>query len=128
MTTFLYSILTAGAEKMLQNDPHGWILTLVCVSVVFIALFILWGLYSISGAINTGKIKLRRKHNPDAETAAAIALALHSFGSEDEAAAVALALHLYLGGSAHDIESGIITIESKDSAWNNKSLTFRKKP
>ena len=51
MTTFLYSILTAGGDRMAQVDPHGWTLTLISVSVVFIALVILYFLYSLSGSI-----------------------------------------------------------------------------
>ena len=36
---------------MAQVDPHGWTLTLISVSVVFIALIILYFLYSLSGSI-----------------------------------------------------------------------------
>ncbi len=109
-------------------DP--WALTIISVSVVFAALLILFVLYSISGAIFTGKFKRSPKHKAGAETAAAIALALERYCSEsgDEPAAIALALHLFLSGGVHDIEPGIITIRrSEDSGWRNKALTFRKK-
>ena len=45
MTTSLFSILTAGADRMMQTDPHGWTLTIISVSVVFIALVILYFIY-----------------------------------------------------------------------------------
>ena len=111
-------------------DP--WALTLISVSVVFSALIILFILYSFSGAIFTGKFKRApkpKKGNADAETAAAIAMALESYLSDDGApAAIALALHLYMSESVHDVEPGFITIKpSPASGWNNKSLTFRKK-
>lgn len=109
-------------------DP--WALTLIAVSVVFSALIILFILYSISGAIFTGKFKRTSGgRKPDAETAAAIALALEKYREAgDDAAAIAVALHLYLGAGVHDIEPGIISItRGEDSPWRNKALTFRKK-
>ena len=39
---------------MLQTDPHGWTLTLISVSVVFVALIILYFLYTLSGNIFSG--------------------------------------------------------------------------
>lgn len=122
----------AGSLRMQEIDPHGWTLSIVAVSVVFSALLILFLLYSLSGAIFTGKFKRKpraAKSAPDSETAAAIALALSRYGSEDdEAAAIAAALHLYLGGGVHDVEPGFITIRRDiPSSWSNKSLNLRKK-
>lgn len=121
------------AQVMKETDPHGWTLSIVAVSVVFAALFILFLIYNLSGNIFSGKYKRKprgRKSSPDAETAAAIALALDSYTSsnDDVAAAIALALHLHLGAGVHDIEPGFITIKGNpNSPWSNKSLTFRKK-
>ena len=112
-------------------DP--WALTLISVSVVFFALIILFLLYSLSGAIFTGKFKRKPKAakggRADAETAAAIAMALDDYLSGDDVpAAIALALHMYMGESVHDVEPGFITIRrNPGSDWKNKSLTFRKK-
>ncbi len=134
MTTFLYSVLTAGADKMAQTDPHGWTLTLISVGVVFCALIILYFVYSFSGAIFSGKIKFKFRKSrksgkeADAATAAAIALALDDFcGNSDEKAAIALALHLYLTDSVHDMEPGVITIrKSAAPSWNSPEFRFRK--
>ena len=135
MTTFLYSfILTAGGDRMMQTDPHGWTLTLISVSVVFTALIVLYFIYSFSGNIFSGKFKRAPKArkavkgSPDAEVAAAIALALDMEQSGDEYAAIATAVHLYLNDTVHDVEPGIVTIVRKDSPWNNKQLNFRKLP
>ncbi|MBO4455707.1 MAG: OadG family protein [Bacteroidales bacterium] len=119
-----------GAMKMLETDPHGWTLSLVAVCVVFSALLVLFLLYSLSGGIFTGKFKRKPKTDPDAPAAAAIAMALHSYLSdEDEIAAIAAALHLYLSDSVHDPEPGFITIRcDAPSSWGNKSLTLRKTP
>ena len=120
-----------GAMRMQETDPHGWTLSLIAVSVVFSALIILFLIYSLSGSIFTGKFKRRPKpaRVPDADTAAAIALALHLNGaSDDTAAAIAAALHLYMSESVHDPEPGFIPIRRDlPSSWGDKSLLFRKK-
>lgn len=134
MTTFLFSILTAGSDRMAQTDPHGWTLTIISVTVVFLALIVLYFLYNLSGKIFTGAFKRKpstKKKNaqvPDAEVAAAIALALDMEEDGDTYAAIATAIHLYLASGIHDTEPGIVTIRRKDSPWNNKALTFRKLP
>jgi len=129
MTTFLYSLLTAGAERMAQTDPHGWTLTLISVSVVFIALLILFGVYSLSGDIFSGKFrhKSSAKAPDDAQAVAAIALALRAECAPDEEIAALAALSLYLGESVHDVEPGVITIRKNPaSAWGNPEFNFRK--
>ena len=146
MTTCLYSIvLTAGAERMASTDPHGWTLTIISVGVVFAALIILYGLYSLSGKVFSGELKAGAKKGlragkrltrsvipgSDAESpevAAAIALALDMESGGDTYAAIAAAVHLYFCDTVHDTEPGIVTITRKDSPWNNKQLTFRKLP
>ena len=135
MTTYLFNLLlTAGGDRMMQTDPHGWTLTLISVSVVFAALIVLYFVYSLSGSIFSGKFKREPKANkavkgtPDAEIAAAIAVALDMENSGDVYAAIATAVHLYLNDTVHDVEPGIVTITRKDSDWNNKALTFRKLP
>ncbi len=133
MTTCLFSLLTAGADRMAQTDPHGWTLTLISVCVVFCALLILYGVYSLSGDIFSGKFK--RKSAPaqasgdEQAIAAAIALALSAEGTSDEEIAALAALSLYLGDSVHDIEPGFITIRKNPaSAWGNPQFNFRKYP
>lgn len=131
MTTYLYSILiTAGAEKMLELDPHGFTLTLVGVGVVFLGLIILFGLYTLSGAIFSGKFKRTRQPKADeqAAIAAAIALALEAESGSETQVAIATALHLYLSDAVHDAEPGFITMRPYSSNWNNKTLNFRKSP
>ena len=128
------------AETIKETDPHGITLTVVCVSVVFGALFILFIIYNLSGMFFSGKYKLKREKKESGtkskaktgtaaqgEIATAIALALNAeFGGETEAA-IATALHLYLGDCMHDNESFIITIKPAASGWKNKT-NFRKQP
>ena len=138
MTTFLYNLLlTAGGDRMLETDPHGWTLTLISVSVVFSALIVLYFIYSFSGSIFSGKFKRAPKPKKrsvipseveGSQIAAAIALALDMECSGEEYAAIATAVHLYLNDAVHDVEPGIVTIARKESAWNDKQLNFRKLP
>lgn len=121
-----------GSMRMQEIDPHGWTLSVIAVSVVFSALLILFLLYSLSGGIFTGKFKRSPKaarRTPDAETAAAIAMALDLDSADDDVpAAIATALHLYLGESVHDIEPGFITIRRRQATgWTNKALILRRK-
>ena len=127
-------------ELMKERDPHGWILSVVSVSVVFSALAVLWFLFWLlfdrpakkQMAAQAGHDKKAKRHSrldresPEAEVAAAIALALDMEQGGDTYAAIATAVHLYLTDAVHDVEPGIVTIRRTDTAWNNKALTFRK--
>lgn len=92
-----YPILTAGADKMAVTDPHGWTLTIVCVLVVFGCLLILYGIYSLLGAI-LGRQKGNQK---------------------DVTAAVQDQLPETKSSEVHDIEPGIITIRTRGWAGSN---------
>lgn len=138
MTTYLYNILlTSGGDRMAATDPHGWTLTLISVSVVFVALIILYFVYSLSGGIFSGKFKSRKKPRKSRSkdqnlVAAAIALALDAelSGIDPQTqAAIALALHLSLNDSVHDVEPGFITINrTSGPEWASRQLNFRKSP
>lgn len=115
--------MTPGARAVAETDPHGWILTLISIGVVFSALLVLYGIYALSGGIASGRFKERflerrgrraeRKGiSPDEETAAAIALALYLSAEEE----------------VHDRESGILSYKNQPGPWADKSLTFRKYP
>jgi sodium pump decarboxylase gamma subunit len=120
----------SGAEKVARTDPHGGVLTLTSVSVVFAALLILLIIFTIMGNVFSGKYKRKPKKGKssiDADTAAAIAMALDlECGDDGTAAAIATAIHLYLEDSVHDSESFVITITPRSSSWNNKKDMFRK--
>lgn len=119
-------------QIMKENDPHGWVLTLISVSTVFLALIVLAFVFTRIGKASDRKKATERKGSGkiDPEVAAAISMALsQEFGGEVYAA-IALALDDYLGnGGVHDEESLVITIKpSAGSQWNNKTLNFRKSP
>ena len=117
------SVLIKSAE-MAEKDPHGAIITLVSVSVVFIALIVLYFAYAFIGKLSSGEVKFRMpkkkkeaakpaKGGPTPEEAAAIALALDQEMNGEVYAAIGMALHQYLNDTVHDMESYIITIKRK---------------
>lgn len=127
--------MTEGAKRMAETDPHGFTLTLIAVTTVFTALVILYFVYSLIGKISLPSApkapkasRKKAKGGPDAETAAAIAMALESELGGEVNAAIAMALHLHLSNAVHDVEPGIITYAPRDSAWGTPSLNFRKTP
>ncbi len=123
-------------QIMKEKDPHGWVLTLISVSVVFIALTILAFIFGWIGNANRKAAAPKpAKHskkngNMTPEVAAAISIALsREFGGEVYAA-IAMALDDCLGGGGvHDEESFVITIRpSGTGGWNNRIQNFRQSP
>lgn len=112
------------SAEMAARDPHGLIITLVSIAVVFSALVILYFAYTFIGKAVNGKIDFRRCFRscrkasasdkcPSDEEAAAIALALDQELNGEAYAAIAMAMHQYLNDTVHDTESYIITIKRK---------------
>ena len=135
------------AEAMKEKDPHGGILSLVAVTVVFSALAILWFLFwlffdrpakkAAAAKDQPAKPKKGKKAaladvpagTPTDEIAAVIALAMDMGQGGDVYAAIALAMDRYFSDAVHDNESFVLTIRPKEgSAWNDKKQIFRKIP
>ena len=135
------------AEAMKEKDPHGGILSLVAVTVVFSALAILWFLFWLffdrpakkaAAAKNQPPKPQKGKKaaladvpagTPTDEIAAVIALAMDMEQGGDVYAAIALAMDRYFSDAVHDNESFVLTIRPKEgSAWNDKKQIFRKLP
>lgn len=118
------------SQKMARQDPHGCVLTLVSVTVVFAALAILWFLFNLLFKNRKDKKKVTKASSGvTPEIAAAITMAIDMENSGEEYAAIATALHLYLNDGVHDKESFVLTIRpNENSGWKDKSLTFRRNP
>lgn len=128
MNTFMLlqvseNVIRKSAE-MAVRDPHGIIITVVSVAVVFTALVILYFAYTFVGMVVNGKIDLKSltdrfkkkiadEGTPSGEEAAAIAMALDQELNGETYAAIGLALHQYFNDTVHDNESYIITIKRK---------------
>ena len=88
------------SEEMAVNDPHGIIITIVSVSVVFASLIILYFAYSLIGKISNWKAADTEDTKISAEEP-----------SPEVAAAISMALHEYVNENSHDRESYVITIK-----------------
>lgn len=132
-------------EKLKQSDPYGIGLAIISISVVFAALFMIFIILKIFGAVNRrseerakAKAAKPKAAAPKSagngkisdETVAAITAALNadlSCNADDEViAAITLALHLDLD-SCHDEESEILTFTTsyQYSAWAQKNLVMK---
>ena len=95
------NVIRKSAE-MAEKDPHGFIITLVSVSVVFAALILLYFAYSFIGMVLNGKITLKNRRSKDEKP------------SDEVASAIAMALDQEFNKSVHDEESYIITIRRQE--------------
>lgn len=119
------------SEKMKDQDPYGIGLTLIAMSVVFLALFLIFAMLKIFGKWNkkTEKRKAEKKKEQviTAKSESVESKVIESATGE-ELAAISLAVHLYLN-SSHDEESEIITIEPpviRYSPWSQKHLIMKR--
>lgn len=125
------------AQKMSRLDPHGFILAITSISVVFCALAILWGLFNSLFSpkkpkapkdSKASKVKKAPAGSLSPEVAAAISLALEQELGGEVYAAIGLALDQYLNECVHDSESFVLTYRMQPSGWNRKGQIFRQLP
>lgn len=140
--------VTPGIENFIQTDetkdaylkredPHGFGITLLAMGIVFFCLAILFVFFWIFGAImrhldtakkvvNTQPIKPITKtvevtHDLAHATGNILQDGLKTRGKDKEVyiAVISMALKQYQD-DVHDVESGIITIKSKDTDWTDE--------
>ena len=118
----------AKPDRMKAIDPYGWILALTAMSVVFLALILL---YFIFKAIGNANIKAGKKRSA---AAAGTDVKASAYGETpgEVYAAIAMAMHLYQqGDEGHDEESFVVTLHHTDrtySPWSSKIYTLRQTP
>ena len=93
--------LTALNVVIARSVPNAFILTLISITIVFLALICLTYIYALIGRIANINLK-RPKKQKESDSP-----------SEKEAAAIAMALNLYMNEEMHDEESYVITIKRK---------------
>lgn len=93
------------SAEMAENDPHGFIITVVSVSVVFASLIILYFAYTLIGKIANSKI-VQKTETPEGNNADP-----EQHPTAEEAAAISLALQQHMDETRHDKESYVITIQ-----------------
>ena len=93
--------LTALNVVIARSVPNAFILTLISITIVFLALICLTYTYALIGRIANINLKRPKKQKENDSS------------SEKEAAAIAMALNLYMNEEMHDEESYVITIKRK---------------
>ena len=116
-------ILVSGAGAIAEMDPHGWILTLISLVIVFLSLLILYFVYAIAGGIASGQFKAQAEQRKLRRS-----IRRHPEPDEETAAAIAYALYLHAQEGAVEKEPGYLTTGSGPGPWSDKSLTLRKSP
>lgn len=135
----LQADVVSKSQLMAEKDPHGWIMSLTSVSVVFLSLIILFICYKYIGVLMSGDFKLPKcrclkkkktgaKEGMTPEIAAAIAMALEAEQGKEAEAAIAMALHCYLNDTVHDNESYVLTMKPTFSNWADRQSTVRQLP
>ncbi len=118
----------AKPDKMKAMDPYGWILALTAMSVVFLALILL---YFIFKAIGNANIKAGKKRSA-ASAGTDVKESAYGEVPGEVYAAIATAMHLYQqDGENHDEESFVVTLHHTDrtySPWSSKIYTLRQTP
>ena len=110
-------------------DPYGIIMALTAMSVVFLALILLYVVFK-----NTGKFSINQsqKRAQKAISQENVAITHVEDTSAEVYAAIAMALHLYReDNEAHDFENTILTIDKvakSYSPWSSKIYTLRETP
>ena len=121
--------------RLKRDDPHGIMITVLSMGIVFFCLTLLYAFFSILGVIIVHQRTLKRAKNIQPIKAAVVTSeiihegahktkvmlkdGLHTQGIDREVymAVIAMALKDYQNNE-HDTESGIITIKPRTTAWN----------
>ena len=118
----------AKPDRMKEIDPYGWILALTAMSVVFLALILL---YFIFKAIGNANIKAGKKRSA-ASAGTDVKESAYGEVPGEVYAAIATAMHLYQQDDEnHDEESFVVTLHHTDrtySPWSSKIYTLRQTP
>jgi Na+-transporting methylmalonyl-CoA/oxaloacetate decarboxylase gamma subunit len=118
----------AKPDRMKEIDPYGWVLALTAMSVVFLALILL---YFIFKAIGNANIKAGKKRSA-ASAGTDVKESAYGEVPGEVYAAIATAMHLYQQDDEnHDEESFVVTLHHTDrtySPWSSKIYTLRQTP
>ena len=114
-------------EKFRAEDPHGYWIALIAMSVVFSALALLYICFKLFGKFASRNLKSEEKEQAAAPVAAAAVPASSGDVDGEKMAAICFALYQHL--NAHDNESGVLTLTPRDgSSWSAKPGLMRELP
>jgi Na+-transporting methylmalonyl-CoA/oxaloacetate decarboxylase gamma subunit len=115
-------------EKFREEDPHGYWIALLAMSVVFSALALLYILFKLFGKFASRNLSEDKEKAAVPAAAPAAAMPVSSGDLDGEKmAAICFALYQHL--NAHDQESGVLTLTPRDgTAWSTKPGLMRELP
>ena len=119
---------TPHHEVFRQKDPHGAVMALTAMSVVFLALLTIFVVFKVFGKVMVGRS--RRKSDAHTKSAPTPKGKGNSDYTGEEIAAIAMALKLYQE-DLHVDESTVITINRVSrmySPWNSKIYGMNELP
>lgn len=113
---------------LLRHDPwvytKGWIVTIAGFLIVIIALFVLSFIFRGVAAYFTKKDE--RKDTPKAiDKPVDKPVVKAAEGEIPNEVLTAIGMALYLSTNLHDEESNVITIERRQTSWNDKNYGVR---
>ena len=124
-------------EKFKREDPHGFGMAIMAMGIVFFCLALLWITFTIFGLLmrhmeTAKKVAYQQPIKPITKTVEKTLEVGHKTGiilqeglktkgidKEVYLAVIGMALKQYQD-DVHDVESGIITIKSKDTGWDDE--------
>ncbi len=133
MSTGPFSVITSGGFT--QKDPHGFIMAMLGMGIVFIILLLLYAVFTNTPKIFSYSVRqkirdLFRKKEPEAVTLETTTDgetdSIHDLTGEINAA-IAAAIHLYRS-ELHDFEDTVITMKKVSrtySPWSSKIYGLR---
>lgn len=116
-------------ELFRQKDPHGYLMAITAMAVVFSALTLLYLLFALVGKVISG-ISGKRKEISDRKKGELLASNAQSFTGEAEIVAIAMALHQFQS-ELHDKQATVLTINRVARAyspWSSKIYGLRQTP
>lgn len=123
---FNKGVINENIEKFAKEDPHGGVITLAAMGIVFSALLMLFVLFFLFGQANKATAK-KKEDTVAAPLVDTPAVATADNAGDEEMAAICFALYQHL--NAHDTESGVLTFNRNcDTAWSAKSSLMRELP
>ena len=140
VTPGIENTIEASASKIDQfkeRDPYGFAMALMAMGIVFLCLALLWIFFTLFGMLmrhldTAKKVANAQPMKPITKTVEKTAEVAHKTGNilkeghdmkgidiEVYMAVIGMALKQY-EDDVHDVESGVITIKSKDTGWDDE--------
>lgn len=126
-----------GVDKFKEQDPHGFAMAIMAMGIVFLCLALLWLFFTLFGMLmrhldTAKKVANKQPIKPITKTVEKTVEVAHKTGNimqeglqkkgidmEVYMAVIGLALRQY-EDDVHDVESGVITIKSKSTGWDDE--------